>query len=189
MYTSSPRALLLVDGYNIIGSWSSLQKTRDQYGLEMARYELVEKLLNYTAHQGYQTQVVFDSYYQNTPGSQEEYSPNVSIYFTAFAQTADTYIEKTCASYYSRRAIPIASRLIVATSDQAQRRTIQGYGAEWLSAKELETDLETTHLQIKRKQRPKKPAQGRFLVNSLDIKVQQRLAQLRHGINPDSKNF
>ncbi|GFE68061.1 NYN domain-containing protein [Chroococcus sp. FPU101] len=185
MSTSSPCALLLVDGYNIIGSWSSLQQTRDQFGLEMARYELVEKLTNYTAHNGYKTQVVFDSYYQDTPGTQEDYSPNLSIYFTAFAQTADTYIEKTCASYYSRRAVPVASRLIVATSDQAQRLTVQGYGAEWLSAKQLEADLEFTQLQIKRKQRSKKPPQRRFLVNSLDIKVQQRLAQLRHGIKPE----
>ena len=48
MNTPTHSALLLVDGYNIIGSWTSLKLTRDRDGLETARQELVERLLNYT---------------------------------------------------------------------------------------------------------------------------------------------
>lgn len=88
------QALLLVDGYNIIGAWSYLKETRDRDGLESARRELVEVLINYTAHAGYTTQVVFDSHFQKTPGVQESHTSSLSVYFTAFAQTADTYIEK-----------------------------------------------------------------------------------------------
>ena len=185
MATSPRRTLLLVDGYNIIGTWSSLQQTRDRHGLESARRELVEVLINYTAHKGYETKVVFDSHYQRTPSNQEQYTPALSVYYTAFAQSADTYIEKICATFY-RQTPTRPSRLIVATSDRAQQLTILGYGAEWLSAQRLAREVETTARQISKKQRPRQRTSGRFLFNSLDAKARQRLAQWRHGIVPNS---
>jgi hypothetical protein len=180
MAAVTPLPLLLVDGYNIIGAWSYLQKTRDRDGLETARRELVEALINYTAHEELTTQIVFDSHYQKTPGSQEAFTATVSVYYTAFAQTADTYIEKICANFKRQDAAP-NSRLIVATSDRAQRLTAIGYGAEWMSAQRLASEVETTSSRIK-KHRPKKQTQGRFLFNSLDPQAQQRLAQWRRGI-------
>ncbi|MFM7877241.1 MAG: NYN domain-containing protein, partial [Microcystis panniformis] len=66
MVNSSDRSLLLVDGYNVIGSWPSLKKISDRHGLEPARDKLIETLIGYTHHQGYQTQIVFDSYLQDT---------------------------------------------------------------------------------------------------------------------------
>ena len=78
MNTLSLNALLLVDGYNIIGSWTNLKQTRDRHGLAMARQELVESLIGFSSHQGYQTQVIFDSQYQKTPSSQEHYGPHLS---------------------------------------------------------------------------------------------------------------
>lgn len=182
MDVSSSQALLLVDGYNIIGAWSSLKKTRDRYGLELARQELVEALISYTTHQGFETQVVFDAQYQKTPSFQENYTPTLSVHYTAFAQTADTYIERFCASFRHQYAL-VPSRLIVATSDHAQKLTILGYGAEWMSAQRLASEVESSERQVKNKHRTKKQSQGRFLFNSLDAKVQQRLAQWRKGLD------
>ncbi|AFY76035.1 MAG: NYN domain-containing protein [Hydrococcus sp. C42_A2020_068] len=174
-------ALLLVDGYNIIGAWSYLKRTRERDGLEAARRELVEALVNYTAHEGWLTKIVFDSHYQKTPGSQEDYTPSLSVYYTAFAQTADTYIEKVCASFKHQDSSSI-SRLIVATSDRAQRLTAIGYGAEWMSAQRLASEVELVSCRIRAKHRPKKQTQGRFLFNCLDPQAQQRLSQWRRGI-------
>ena len=171
--------LLLVDGYNIIGAWSSLKSTRDRHGLEQARRELIETLVNYTAHKGYKTKVVFDSQYQRTPCSLEHHSSHLSIYFTAWTQTADTYIEKVCASFFRRQAAS-PSRIIVATSDRDQRLTVTGYGAEWMSAQVLASDVESSTRQVKRKQRHNKRSQGRLLFNCLDAKSQERLARWRH---------
>lgn len=171
--------LLLVDGYNIIGAWSSLKTTRDRHGLEQARRELIETLVNYTAHKGYKTKVVFDSQYQKTPCSLEHHSSHLSIYFTAWTQTADTYIEKVCASFFRRQAAS-PSRIIVATSDRDQRLTVTGYGAEWMSAQVLASDVESSTRQVKRKQRHSKRSQGRLLFNCLDAKSQERLARWRH---------
>lgn len=67
MPPSSYQAILLVDGYNIIGDWSDLKTSRDRDGLEVARRELIECLINYSASVAYRTKVVFDAHYQDTP--------------------------------------------------------------------------------------------------------------------------
>jgi predicted RNA-binding protein with PIN domain len=182
MLRTSPQAILLVDGYNIIGSWSHLKEIRDRDGLEPARQELVEALVNYSAFQGYETQVVFDAHSQNTRSCYETLTTYLSVCYTDFGQTADTYIEKFCASfrYNLRRS---SQRLIVATSDRAQQLTVIGYGAEWMSSQQLATDVEFTARRSRRRHRPQKQSHSRFLFNSLDAKAQQRLAQWRKGIN------
>jgi len=180
MNTPTHSALLLVDGYNIIGTWTSLKLTRDRDGLETARQELVERLLNYTTHQGYKTQIVFDSQYQKTSSTEEPYGPHLSVYFTAWTQTADTYIEKFCAAF-SRKQDRASPRLIVATSDRDQQLTVVGYGAECMSAQLLAQNVDQSIQGIKRQQRSRSKAPSRFLFHSLDAKAKEKLAQWRHG--------
>ena len=181
MPLSSCQALLLVDGYNIIGAWSSLKQNRDRHGLEAAREELIESLINYAAMVTYQTKVVFDAHYQRTPSYSEDYTPLVSAHYTAFAETADTYIEKFCAAFNRNKQANNNSRLIVATSDRAQQLTVVGYGAEWLSAQRLAGEIEIATSKMRKKKRPAKKSSGRFLFNSLDPIAQQRLQQWRQG--------
>jgi predicted RNA-binding protein with PIN domain len=181
MPPSSPQAILLVDGYNVIGTWSYLKKTRDRDGLEAARQELVEALINYSAFQGYETHVVFDAHAQNTPTYHEALTAHLSVCYTDFGQTADTYIEKFCASFRFNFGHP-PKRLIVATSDRAQQLTVVGYGAEWLSSQQLASDVEFAARRSRSKQRPQKQSPSRFLFNSLDAQAQQRLAQWRRGL-------
>ncbi|MFM7405315.1 MAG: NYN domain-containing protein [Cuspidothrix sp.] len=175
-------AVLLVDGYNIIGTWPCLIKTRDHAGLESARGELVEALTNYSAFQGYETQVVFDAQYQNTPSNKETITDLLTVYYTDFGQTADTYIEKTCASLRHQIAQSLISRMIVATSDRAQQLTVQGYGAEWLSAHQLCGEVETTVCRMRHRYQSQKQSKSRFLANAIDAKARQRLAELRMGL-------
>ncbi|HLP88796.1 MAG TPA: NYN domain-containing protein [Nostocaceae cyanobacterium] len=174
-------AVLLVDGYNIIGTWPCLKKTRDTAGLEAARGELVEAMTNYTAFQGYETQIVFDAQYQNTPSNREVVSDLLSVYYTDFGQTADTYIEKVCAGLRYQIAQAQISRVIVATSDRAQQLTVQGYGAEWMSAQQLCGDVELTVCRMRHRYQQRKKSQGRFLANAIDAKARERLAELRMG--------
>lgn len=181
MLSSSYQAFLLVDGYNIIGSWSDLKKNRDRYGLEAAREALVESLINYSPMVSYRTQVVFDAHYQRTPSHFQEYTPLVSAYYTAFAETADTYIEKFCAASKHRKELEKPLRLIVATNDRAQRHVVTGYGAECISSQRLAGDVEITARRIRQKKRPAKKSSGRFLFHALDPIAQQRLRQLRQG--------
>lgn len=180
MKSSLGQVLLLVDGYNIIGAWEQLKKTRDREGLESARRHLVSLLIDYTSYQGYRTEVIFDSHLQRTPMQREKCSPHLMVYYTAFAQTADTYIEKVCASF-NRAETPLTSRLIVATSDRAQRLTAVGYGAEWFSANKFQSEVESSAARVKRKHHRQAKPRGRFLFNHLDPKTQAALFQLRRG--------
>ncbi|GAB1541122.1 NYN domain-containing protein [Scytonema sp. NUACC21] len=181
MPPSSPQTVLLVDGYNIIGAWHCLKKTRDTAGLEAARGELIEALTSYSAFQGYETQIVFDAQYQNGYSNREVITSVLSVHYTDFGQTADTYIEKLCASLRHQVAQSIISRIIVATSDRAQQLMIMGYGAEWLSAQQLCYEVEASVCRARQKYQPRKQSHKRFLANSIDDKARQKLAELRMG--------
>lgn len=182
MLSSLPRAVLLVDGYNIIGAWSCLKRTRDTAGLEAARCELIEALTSYSAFQGYETQLVFDAQYQNSCSNREIITELLSVHYTEFGQTADTYIEKVSASLRSSLAQSLISRMIVATSDRAQQLMVQGYGAEWMSAQQLCYEVQATVCRVRQKSKVRKHSNTRFLANSIDAKARQRLAQMRMGL-------
>ncbi|PSO49341.1 MAG: RNA-binding protein [Cyanobacteria bacterium SW_9_44_58] len=171
--------ILLVDGYNIIGAWHELKSLRDR-DLEAARDRLVDTLINYSASKGYQTQIVFDAHLQASPKFHEAPTDYLSVYYTAYGETADTYIEKCCAHNF-RKGKQLQQRLIVATSDRAQQLTVSGYGAEWRSARQLENDVNFAKRKTRSKQRSRQKSQGRFLVNALDPKAQKQLSKLRRG--------
>lgn len=173
-------ARLLVDGYNIIGAWSSLKEVRDQAGLEPARDELIETLANYSALQGFETYLVFDAYSQATPGIQEAVTQNLAVYYTNFGQTADSYIERVCAQHRGK-AVSLDKRLIVATSDRAQQLTVMGYGAEWMSARQLELEVQASIQRFRQRQKQRQKPVGRSLMHALDQKAREKLTRLRFG--------
>ncbi len=181
MPRSRLQAILLVDGYNVIGAWPALQKIRDRDGLEASREKLIEALINYSAYEDLETKIVFDAHYQDRRACTEVINQSLSVYYTEFAETADTHIEKLCASFRHEFKLA-ASRVIVATDDRAQRLTVVGYGAECMSAQQLVYAVESTAQRIKMQHRPKKQSSSRFLVNSLDPRSQQRLAEWRKGL-------
>jgi uncharacterized protein len=201
MPPSRKQAVLLVDGYNVIGAWSELhdsnRQTKSQRqknsnplqsgskeDLEAARSKLVEELINYSAYEDYETKVVFDAYSRDAPAYCEIITPNLSIHYTDFLETADTYIERFCAAFRHDLQYS-ASRLIVATSDRAQQLTAIGFGAEWISSLQLISEVDFSAKRSKRRHRPQKQSSGRFLFNSLDSKAQARLSALRHGLPID----
>ncbi len=155
MNSSSNKPLLFVDGYNIIGAWPQLSRMRDSESLDVARHRLVEDLTNYSAYQGFKTRIVFDAYTRKQRGVEEAVTNDVSVHYTPFGQTADTYIEKWCAEL-QRQVKYLDLRLIVATSDHAHRLTVTGYGAEWMSAHRLAVDVEDTVRQGREHSRSKR---------------------------------
>ncbi|MBD0267277.1 NYN domain-containing protein [Pseudanabaena sp. FACHB-2040] len=181
MSRPSYTAHLLVDGYNIIGAWTSLKQARDQSGLEIARGDLIEVLANYSAYQGFETHLVFDAYAQTTPSAQEVITQHLAVYYTGFGQTADSYIERVCAQHRGKRA-SLNQRLIVATSDRAQQLTIMGYGAEWMSALQLESEVQTSFNQIKQRQKQRQKPVKRSLMHTLDQGARDKLTRLRFGL-------
>ncbi|HEY9887991.1 MAG TPA: NYN domain-containing protein [Candidatus Obscuribacterales bacterium] len=179
MKSSPPQPLLFVDGYNIIGAWPQLAKLRDAQSLGVARDRLIEELTNYSAYQGFKTRIVFDAYGQQQRSLAETVTTDVSIHYTDFGQTADTCIERWCAEL-QREVRYLNLRLIVATSDQAHRNTVTGYGAEWMSAQRLALDLEYAVSQGRQNHRAKgKSHPTKRLSTVLKPSVHDRLRALR----------
>ena len=193
MPPSRKQAVLLVDGYNVIGAWTDLHDRHTRHNplqsgsredLEVARAKLIEALINYSAFEDYETKVVFDAYSRDAPAYSEIITPNLTVHYTDVLETADTYIEKFCAAF--RHDLQYSgSRLIVATSDRAQQLTAMGFGAEWISSLQLISDVDFSAKRSKRRHRPQKQSSGRFLFNSLDSKAQAKLSALRHGLPID----
>lgn len=173
------QAILLVDGYNIVGAWASLTKLKTEKGLDTARESLIAALANYSAFQGYETWAVFDAYEQPTRASQEVITPYLSVHYTGYGQTADSYIERACAKFRND-ARKFTQRLIVATSDSVHRQTAIGYGAEGMSALRLEGEVNQVTQRVKRRQKTKQNGPSR-VVRALDRATQERLAKLRMG--------
>lgn len=176
-----PSPLLLVDGYNIIGAWPELKALRDRNLLADARDRLVETLIDYSATQQFHAWVVFDAYERRSPACSEPQTDWLATHYTAFAQTADSYIEKICADF-SQQPRVAGRRLRVVTSDRAQQLTVTGYGAEWQSALQLAAEVQSAQHKTRQAQNASKRKQrGRSLFDSLDPKARDRLAQLRQG--------
>jgi uncharacterized protein len=177
-----PNVTLLVDGYNVIGAWMPLAFSGDRDGLEAAREQLIAELANYSAFQGYQTRIIFDAHQRRESSGNSELITNaLEIFYTEFGETADTHIEQFCAqARFKARASH--HRLIVATNDRAQQLTVTGYGAEWMSAQQLISDIEHITLSIRRKQQSTKKTASRLLSHSLDPAAQKKLEKWRHGL-------
>lgn len=181
MPRKKPPAMLLVDGYNMIGAWADLTDVRDRHGLEEARRQLIEALISFSASRDYTTEVVFDAHYQMTQGNREVLNSYFSIYYTDYRQTADSYIELVCSRL--RTALQGSQQqVIVATSDRAHQQTVQGYGANWMSAQQLQTEVALAERQFHRRRSQHHKSSGRFLMNGLDPAAQKRLVELRMNI-------
>ncbi|KKJ01040.1 NYN domain-containing protein [Prochlorothrix hollandica] len=175
-------AVLLVDGYNIIGLCPKLQQVRDRQGLEESRRHLIEALTNYSAYHGHETEVVFDAQYQSAAGNREQITDQMQVFYTEFGQTADSYIERSCAVFFREDLRRFQKRLIVATSDRAQWLTAVGYGAEWMSARQLAQDTGLSLESVRQHHQPKTRSKQRFLSSSLDDSARDKLANLRQHL-------
>ena len=182
MIAPSKPAVMLVDGYNVIGAHPKFQDLRDNEGLEEARRALIELLANYSAYQNYETDIVFDAHYQERPGSRNPVTQHLAVAYTHFNQTADSYIERSCALFFREDIRRFEKRMIVATSDRAQWMTAVGYGAEWMSAPTLIQAALTCGSKAKKHRNRTKQSKKRFLSSGLDQSVQSKLARMREDL-------
>lgn len=127
---SLPALILIVDGYNIIGSWDDLKALKEaDFG--SARDQLISTLSAYYPWCWERIIIVFDGQRFNW-----EHLDGVEVVFTEGSESADTMIEKLAAGLSS------CCRVEVATSDFAEYRAAAALGASVLSAQALKERLE-----------------------------------------------
>jgi predicted RNA-binding protein with PIN domain len=135
--------LLIVDGYNMIGSWPQLEAMKNNE-LGRARDELLAILSEYQAYAGVKVIVVFDAH--QVPGMGKKLKEfHIDIYYTKENETADEMIERLVKRWASRRR-----RITVATSDYTEQRVAFGAGALRKSSRELLSEIKNARKSIKK---------------------------------------
>lgn len=133
---------LLVDGYNVIFTWSELKEIAKD-NLEAARLKLADRLCNYQGFKKNEVILVFDGYKsKGNLGSIISYH-NIDIVYTKEAETADQFIEMVT------QKLARQCRIRVATSDKLEQVIILGKGATRLSARELKREIEEVEISIR----------------------------------------
>ncbi|WP_086314922.1 hypothetical protein A5821_002494 [Enterococcus sp. 7F3_DIV0205] len=136
------KQLLIVDGYNMIGSWPELVQLKNQNKLEDAREVLLQRLSNYAKYEDLEVIAVFDA--QLVPGIQQTYKKyRLTVVFTKEEETADSYIERIAGEKNDR-----LTQVTVATSDLAEQWLVFSKGALRASANELYKNVQKTERTI-----------------------------------------
>ena len=139
---NSGTSYLLVDGYNIIFSWSEL-KALAATNLDAARIALLDTMCNYQAMKKCELIVVFDAYrVQNHVTESFDYH-NIHVVYTKEAETADTYIERFAHEHGRKHYVRVA------TSDRMEQIIITGQGCHMVSAGEFEQEVKAQEEMIR----------------------------------------
>lgn len=133
---------LLVDGYNVIFSWDSLNELAKD-NVEGARNALINILCNYQGYKKCEVILVFDAYKVKGAVREVEKANNITIVYTKEAETADMYIEK--ASYKLAKN----NKVRVVTSDALEQLIILGNGALRVSSREFLFEVQQAEEEIR----------------------------------------
>ena len=87
------RHMYIVDGYNVIYSWSALKESAD-YSLEKAREMLMDILSSFVAFTKTELTLVFDAYLVKDGHGSDFIHDGYRVVYTKENQTADAYIEQ-----------------------------------------------------------------------------------------------
>lgn len=128
--------ILIVDGYNVIGSWKQLEK--QNLSIAESRERLIHVLEDYSGYTGEQVILVFDGYQSDRLQRSEEKHGNLTLVYTKHAETADSYIERITAQ------MPKYYEIRVVTSDLLEQSQVFSSGAIRVSSAELLRDLTST---------------------------------------------
>lgn len=126
---------VLVDGYSVLHTWKRLQKPPGR-SLQHYRDALLRLLRQYGDHSGCRVTVVFDGYAAKRKPETTEPSPGVEVIYSEQGKTADDIIERLVAQAQER------ANILVVTSDNVERHTVEAMGAHSMSAGVFEAQME-----------------------------------------------
>lgn len=132
---------IIVDGYNIIFSWSDLAELA-RGDIDAARRKLCDELSSFAGYTKCRLVVVFDGWKQKgNPGEKSQFH-NIQVVYTKEGETADAYIESLAAEIGSNYAVRVAS------SDSLVQISSFRSGVLRMSARELMEEVETARKEM-----------------------------------------
>jgi predicted RNA-binding protein with PIN domain len=155
---------LLVDGYNIIFSWDTLNELA-MVNMDAARNKLMDILCNYEGFKKCIVILVFDAYKVKGGAGEVLKYHNIHVVYTKEAETADEYIEKVTHDIARRHLVTVA------TSDALEQLIIMGQGAIRLSANDLKEKITRVREQIHRDYLDKQPTGRAYLREQFDDNI------------------
>jgi len=132
---------IIVDGYNIIFSWSDLAELA-RGDIDAARRKLCDELSSFAGFTKCRLVVVFDGWKQKgNPGEKSQFH-NIQVVFTREGETADAYIEALAAEIGNNYAVRVAS------SDSLVQISSFRSGVLRMSARELMEKVEAARKEM-----------------------------------------
>lgn len=169
------KEILIVDGYNIINSWESLNAIGRE-NLNDARDKLNIMLVEYLAYKGIDGYVIYDAYNVKSSAYRTETIGNLRVVYTKENQTADSYIEKFLNDFeYKRQHI-----IRVATDDSSVQNIVLGNGGSRISTRELHLEINSNEKKIKSRTL-NTPELKTTWDKILDEKTLKKLEEMRKG--------
>lgn len=128
---------ILVDGYSVLHAWPRFA-TRKARGLSLQqrREALVGLLRQYADHGRRRVTVVFDGYAAKHNPEGQEPTHGVEVLFSERGKTADDLIERLAGQSEHK------ADMLVVTSDNMERHTVEAMGAHTTSAEVFEVEVE-----------------------------------------------
>ncbi len=124
----------MVDGYSVLHSWPELQRLVGR-SLQHRREALVRVMSQYADHTARRVTVVFDGYAARHKPETADRDLGVEILFSDHGKTADDLIERLVGEAVD------ASEILVVTSDNHERQTVETLGAESVSCEVFELEV------------------------------------------------
>ena len=134
---------VIVDGYSVVHAWPKLRKLAGR-ALEQRRGALVRVLRQYADQSGLRVTIVFDGYAAKHKPEAVEASHGAEVLFSEKGKTADDMIERLVAQAEHRE------RILVVTSDNMERHTVESLGAHSVSAEAFEAEVESALQELAR---------------------------------------
>lgn len=124
-----------MDGYSVLHAWPKLRKLAGR-SLEGRRQALLRVLRQYADQSGDRLVVVFDGYAVKHKPEPGEVATGTEVIFSETGKTADDVIERLVAQGEHRE------RMLVISSDNMVRQTVESSGARSMSAEVFEAEVE-----------------------------------------------
>ena len=135
------RKAIIVDGYNIIFSWSDLAELAKE-DIEAARNKLCDILSNYAGFRKCYVVLVFDGWKVKGNLGEKMQHHNIQVVFTKEGQTGDAYIESLVAQIGPNYAVRVAS------SDNLVQLSSFRTGVLRMSSRELLEEIQRTEKEM-----------------------------------------
>ena len=128
---------VLVDGYSVTHQWVAfLTREVRARSLAQQRDTLIRLLQQYADQTGHQVTLVFDGGAARHPPDPDPTGPGLHVVYSPFGKTADDVIERLVAQAGQR------DRILVVSSDNLIRHTVEALGATSTSCELFELEVE-----------------------------------------------